>query len=141
MGVKSCETTLNLQFRKILREVKQSGEIHLVLDCDHDKIRMVMKEAMAVGMMTAYHNYLITNMVRIFHMTFFQFFSNFKDLHLVDLEDFKYGGTNITSFRLVDPHNPEVKEVVKSWTLGIRGSKNRINETNFKVCQVQQKLN
>ena len=44
--------------------MKQSGEIHLVLDCDHDKIRMVMKEAMTVGMMTAYHNYLITNMVR-----------------------------------------------------------------------------
>jgi hypothetical protein len=44
--------------------VKQSGEIHLVLDCDHDKIKMVMKEAQAVGMMTAYHNYLITNMVR-----------------------------------------------------------------------------
>ena len=119
--------------------MKQSGEIHLVLDCDHDKIRMVMKEATAVGMMTAYHNYLITNMVRIFHMKFFQFFSNFKDLHLVDLEDFKYGGTNITSFRLVDPHNPEVKEVVKSWTLGIGGSKNKINETNFKVYQAQMK--
>ena len=45
--------------------MKQSGEIHLVLDCDHDKIRMVMKAAQAVGMMTAYHNYLITNMVSI----------------------------------------------------------------------------
>ena len=36
----------------------------------------------------------------------------------MDLEDFKYGGTNITSFRLVDPLNPEVQEVVKSWTKG-----------------------
>jgi hypothetical protein len=55
-----------LQFirRKMLREVKQSGEIHLVVDCEHDKIEMVMREAQAVGMMTAYHNYLITNMVR-----------------------------------------------------------------------------
>ena len=42
----------------------------------------------------------------------------FQDLHLVDMEDFKYGGTNITSFRLVDPHNPEVQNVVKSWMLG-----------------------
>ena len=50
-------------FRKILREVKQSGEIHLVLDCEHDKIRTVLKEAQEVGMMTAYHNYLITNLV------------------------------------------------------------------------------
>ena len=55
---------LQLMSRKILREVKQSGEIHLVLDCEHDKIEMVMKEAQEVGMMTAYHNYLITNMVR-----------------------------------------------------------------------------
>ena len=36
-----------------------------MLDCDHDKIRTVMKEAQAVGMMTASHNYLIANMVRI----------------------------------------------------------------------------
>ena len=43
--------------------MKQSGEIHPVLDCDQDKIRMVMKAAQAVGMMTAYHNYLITNLV------------------------------------------------------------------------------
>ena len=36
----------------------------------------------------------------------------------MDLEDFKYGGTNITAFRLVDPNNPEVLNVVKSWMLG-----------------------
>ena len=71
-------------------------------------------------------------MDRIFYLAY-----KLQDLHLVDLEDFKYGGTNITSFRLVDPHNPEVKDVVKSWTLGITGSTNRINETNFKVYQVK----
>ena len=37
--------------------------------------------------MTAYHTYFLTSL----------------DLHLVELEDFKYGGTNITAFRLVDP--------------------------------------
>ena len=36
----------------------------------------------------------------------------------MDLEDFKYGGTNITAFRLVDPQNNEVQAVVKSWTKG-----------------------
>jgi ionotropic glutamate receptor len=36
-----------------------------------------------------------------------------QDLHLVDLEDFRYGGTNITAFRLVDPNNPLVQEVVR----------------------------
>ena len=49
-----------LYCRAILREVKQSGEIHLVLDCDTDKVAGLLGEAMAAGMMTAYHNYLIT---------------------------------------------------------------------------------
>ena len=40
--------------------MKQSGEIHLVLDCDTDKVAGLLGEAMAAGMMTAYHNYLIT---------------------------------------------------------------------------------
>ena len=54
--------TLPLQ-RNILREVKQSGEIHIVLDCDHHRIQGVMKQAQAVGMMSAYHSYLVTNLV------------------------------------------------------------------------------
>ena len=32
-----------------------------------------------------------------------------QDLHMVELEDFKYGGTNITALRLVDPANEKVK--------------------------------
>ena len=59
---------------------------------DKTQVSQVLKDAASVGMMTAYHNYLITNF----------------DLHLVDLDDFKYGGTNITAFRLVDPAHPEV---------------------------------
>jgi ionotropic glutamate receptor len=41
----------------------------------------------------------------------------FQDLHGVDLEEFKYGGTNITAFRLVDPDGPEVRKVVREWNL------------------------
>ena len=80
-------------FRRILREVKQSGEIYIVLDCDVENVITVLREAKNVGMMTAYHNYLITNL----------------DLHLVDMEEFKYGGTNITSLRLVDPYRNNVQ--------------------------------
>ena len=45
--------------------------------------------------MTSYFEYIVTSL----------------DMHSIDLEDFKFGGTNITAFRLVDPHNPEVVEV------------------------------
>ena len=36
-------------------------------------------------------------------------------MHLVNLEDFRYGGTNITSLRLVDPTKPEVIKFVEDW--------------------------
>ena len=39
-------------------------------------------------------------------------------MHSIDLEDFKYGGTNITAFRIVDPNNLEVVNVVRNWILG-----------------------
>ena len=38
-----------------------------------------------------------------------------QDLHTVDLEDFKYGGTNITALRLVDPTNPALQELLQTW--------------------------
>jgi hypothetical protein len=34
---------------------------------------------------------------------------------MVELEDFKYGGTNISAFRLIDPTQPEVQEVINDW--------------------------
>ena len=97
-------------FRRILREVKKSGEIHIVLDCEVEQVITVLREAKAVGMMTAYHNYLITNL----------------DLHLVDMEEFKYGGTNITSLRLVDPYRSNVQvltDIVNSMVSGGCGTK------------------
>lgn len=33
------------------------------------------------------------------------------------MEEFKYGGTNITAFRLVDPDGPEVSKAVREWNL------------------------
>jgi len=52
-----------LNFRPLLKEVKKAGEVHIVLDCSTEKIQAILKQAMQVGMMTAYHNYLITSLV------------------------------------------------------------------------------
>ena len=38
-----------------------------------------------------------------------------QDLHTIDLEDFKYGGTNITSLRLVDPSNAALQDLIHTW--------------------------
>ena len=49
--------------RPLLKDIKKSGEVHIVLDCSTEKIQSVLKQAQQVGMMTAYHNYLITSLV------------------------------------------------------------------------------
>ena len=49
--------------RPLLKDIKKGGEIHIVLDCSTEKIQPFLSQAMQVGMMTAYHNYLITSLV------------------------------------------------------------------------------
>ena len=108
----------------MLREVKQSGSGQILVDVRFENIRTVLKQAQAVGMMTSYYDYLITSL----------------DLHSVDLEDFKYGGTNITALRLVDPHNPEVVSVVESWILGEKRFPSRVstNPVPFIKVKIQE---
>ncbi|XP_047363584.1 glutamate receptor ionotropic, kainate 2 isoform X12 [Vespa velutina] len=90
------------EYRPLLKQIKNSAESHIVLDCSTERIYDVLKQAQQIGMMSDYHSYLITSL----------------DLHSVDLEEFKHGGTNITAFRLVDPEKPEIQRVVQDWIYG-----------------------
>lgn len=45
-----------------------------------------------------------------------------QDLGLVDLEDYKHDGANITSLRLIDPDRPEVVNVRTDWLYKARRS-------------------
>ncbi|XP_047500047.1 glutamate receptor ionotropic, kainate 2-like [Penaeus chinensis] len=86
-------------YRPILREVKNSLEQNIILDCKTEKVGQVLKQAQQIGLMSSLHNYIITSL----------------DLHLVDLDDFKYSGSNITAVRLVDPDSEEVKRLMEDW--------------------------
>ncbi|XP_066156100.1 glutamate receptor ionotropic, kainate 2 isoform X4 [Euwallacea fornicatus] len=99
-------------YRPLLKQIKNSAESHIVLDCSTPRIYDVLKQAQQIGMMSDYHSYLITSL----------------DLHGVDLEEFKYGGTNITAFRLVDPDGPEIRRAVRDWTFP-PDAKNKKGET------------
>lgn len=57
-----------------------------------------------------------------------------QDLHAVDLEDFKHGGTNITAFRLVDPQNSDVENVLKEWNTGDLKSSTGELTSAMRVC-------
>ena len=57
---------------------------------------------------------------------------------MVNLDDFKYGGTNVTAFRLLDPERDEVKQVVQDWIFGEMryGRKMEAHEQTIKVCSI-----
>jgi len=92
----------NHDYRPLLKDIKLEGARKIILDCDVSNIQTILQQAQQIGMMTAYNNYLITSL----------------DLHMVELEDFKYGGTNITAFRLVNPDSELVQSVVREWIQG-----------------------
>ncbi|XP_042233937.1 glutamate receptor ionotropic, kainate 2-like isoform X3 [Homarus americanus] len=89
-------------YRDVLNEVKGTLEQNIILDCKTEKVGMVLKQAQQIGMMSSFHNYIISSL----------------DLHLVNLEDFKYGGSNVTAVRLIDPDREEVKNVMKDLQAG-----------------------
>lgn len=39
-----------------------------------------------------------------------------QDLHTMNLEDFKFGRTKITSLRIVDDYSPELVNIMQNWT-------------------------
>ncbi|RVE50836.1 hypothetical protein evm_004585 [Chilo suppressalis] len=105
-------------YRPLLKQIKNSAESHIVLDCATDRIRDVLQQAQQIGMMSDYHSYLITSL----------------DLHSVDLEEFKYGGTNITALRLLDPERADVQRVIRDWVYdeARKGRKLQLGHTSAK---------
>lgn len=56
---------LLLYYRPLLKQIKNSAESHIVLDCSTERIYDVLKQAQQIGMMSDYHSYLITSLVGI----------------------------------------------------------------------------
>ncbi|XP_068243990.1 glutamate receptor ionotropic, kainate 2-like isoform X1 [Palaemon carinicauda] len=109
-------------YRPMLKETKKAGVTHIVLDVQRINIFTVLKQAQQIGMMTSYHNYFITSL----------------DLHTVELEDFRHGGTNITALRIVDPENPLVQRVIKDWLFGqLRYGRNAEEPTSTTAPPIQ----
>lgn len=113
-------------YRPLLKQIKNSAESHIVLDCTTEKIYEVLKQAQQIGMMSDYHSYLITSL----------------DLHSVELEEFKYGGTNITAFRLVDPYNSVVQSTIRNWTLDMDtvSSTKQQNKSHITIIKAETAL-
>lgn len=81
-------------YRPVLRRVKLSNDIHIIVDCSLERLPEVLKQAQQVGLMTDYHQFIIANL----------------DAHTIDLEPFRYSGTNISMVRIVDAEGPVMKK-------------------------------
>lgn len=88
-------------YRDLFWKIKKTKETRVVLDVKRENLFTALKHAQQVGMLTESHSYLITSL----------------DLHTVDLEEFKYGQTKITGYRLVDVDSPELQGFLKDWEI------------------------
>ena len=68
----------------------------IVLDCEQKILGDVLMQAQQVGTISQGYFYLLTSL----------------DAHVVNLDNYKYGGTNFTAFRLIDVDKPEVQNVI-----------------------------
>ncbi|KAF6211502.1 hypothetical protein GE061_012014 [Apolygus lucorum] len=84
-------------YRYVLQELKHSGETNLVVEVSRERLFEVLMQAQQVGLVGGEYSYIITSL----------------DFQSIDLEPFKWAGTNITGVRLVNPDQPHFKEVMK----------------------------
>ncbi|KAK6631711.1 hypothetical protein RUM43_013775 [Polyplax serrata] len=88
--------------RTLLKEIQISGETHIILQCKPERVLNVLRQAREVKMMEDYQSYIITDL----------------DTHTIDFDEFKYGRTNITTVRLIDPSDIYVQNAVRDWVEG-----------------------
>lgn len=82
--------------RPLLKEIRNSSATRIVLDCSTDKILTILEQAKEVKLMGEYQSFFLTSL----------------DAHTLDFGEFKYGGTNITALRLIDPQRHMVQAAV-----------------------------
>ncbi|KAK7479657.1 hypothetical protein BaRGS_00029123 [Batillaria attramentaria] len=92
---------VNNDYVNLLKDLKDKGEYRFIIDCNVDKVRKILYAALKVRMISDLFHYFFTTL----------------DLGLVDLDDFKHGGPNITAYRLINPDNPSVVSIRTEWLL------------------------
>ena len=82
--------TPGVAYRDTFWKVKYNVK-NILLDVKTAHVHEILRHAQQVGMMTEAYSFLITSL----------------DLHTIDLEDFKFSKTKITSLRLLDTSSPD----------------------------------
>ncbi|XP_078279412.1 glutamate receptor ionotropic, kainate 3-like isoform X3 [Rhinoraja longicauda] len=87
--------------RPLLKEMKRGREFHVIFDCSYTVAVQILKQAMAMGMMTEYYHYIFTTL----------------DLFALDLDSYRYCGVNMTGFRILNTENLHVTSIIEKWSM------------------------
>lgn len=101
-------------YRPLLKEMKKMGERNIVLDCSQlSRVSEVLQQAQQVGMTTLAQSYFITSL----------------DMHILDYEEYKQGGANITGLRMINPYRRETIDTVGKWNIWEMSAGKNLNVT------------
>uniref|UniRef100_A0A9J7ZCN2 Glutamate receptor n=1 Tax=Cyprinus carpio carpio TaxID=630221 RepID=A0A9J7ZCN2_CYPCA len=87
--------------KPLLKEMKRGKEFHVIFDCGHEMAAGILKQALAMGMMTEYYHYIFTTL----------------DLFALDVEPYRYSGVNMTGFRILNTENSQVSSIIEKWSM------------------------
>ncbi|KAM4866001.1 glutamate receptor ionotropic, kainate 2 isoform 2-T2 [Thomomys bottae] len=87
--------------KPLLKEMKRGKEFHVIFDCSHEMAAGILKQALAMGMMTEYYHYIFTTL----------------DLFALDVEPYRYSGVNMTGFRILNTENIQVSSIIEKWSM------------------------
>uniref|UniRef100_A0A452J2L3 Glutamate receptor n=1 Tax=Gopherus agassizii TaxID=38772 RepID=A0A452J2L3_9SAUR len=87
--------------KPLLKEMKRGKEFHVIFDCSHEMAAGILKQALAMGMMTEYYHYIFTTL----------------DLFALDVEPYRYSGVNMTGFRILNTENSQVASIIEKWSM------------------------
>ena len=90
--VRQLDLNTTAGYYPVLRRVKLSEDNNFILACSIESLPEILKQAQQVGILVDHYQVIITSL----------------DLHIIDLEPYRYSGVNITGIRLYDPEDPNV---------------------------------
>ncbi|TKS75569.1 Glutamate receptor ionotropic, kainate 2 [Collichthys lucidus] len=120
--------------KPLLKEMKKAKEFHVIFDCGHEMAAWILKQALAMGMMTEYYHYIFTTLNRTANIdrgthilrpspavalstVLLHPRDICLDLFALDMEPYRYSGVNMTGFRILNTENSQVSSIIEKWSM------------------------
>uniref|UniRef100_A0A673NMF4 Glutamate receptor n=1 Tax=Sinocyclocheilus rhinocerous TaxID=307959 RepID=A0A673NMF4_9TELE len=87
------------EFRRIIEEMDRRQEKRFLIDCEVDRINVILEQVVALGKNSRGYHYVIANLG----------FTN------ISLDKVFLGGANISGFQIINPENSVVQQFLQRW--------------------------